>query len=496
MILLNTLKQTAYKLRLLVALIFVALVSALVWFFSRRWNLLIVRETQVPVAATQLPPHMQKAKTTPGEQPVQPIQAGEGDYYHRIYQVDILHPTMSKEALFQKVFEDINQFIASEMASFEKIKGNDDHWEVSDEFFVHITGPWNGPVRLIDLHPTSFAFVTLKGHLEAGEIQFRILDHPQQEDAFRFEIRSWARSSNVITNFFYGIIGISKFSQTRMWTFFCKRVLEESGGELIGKINVMTHRVHYKPQEPTPLWKQYTNQFDRWNSAELNYDPSKRQEFTEINGWHLDEYMIGLPSERPGEPAADGSWKAAQQIVSNYEFPDPSLVTGIFVPENPLDKRIMIIRGRFLFFTFLFGVRVSQVIDELRDVDKRGEARVWGYGYRTLSGHFEMGEITFEIWKFLKSGEVEFQMHAYSKPANITNPFYRLGFRLFGRSLQKRFGATSLERMQQLVIERIADTTETEKPIETPEVQSIANDEDASRKVEEITQADEQVSAS
>lgn len=442
---------------------------------------------EVDVATTQASPHVLQARDFEGETPVQKLDTGEGHLYHRQYQVDIAHPTMSKEALMDALKANINDFAPREMATFERTKGSDDDWQLGDEFFIRITGPWNGPVRVIDIQPTSFAFITLQGHLEAGEIEFRIVDHPEKENAIRFEIRSWARSSNRTTDFFYRFLGISKFSQTRMWTHFCSRVLQESGGDMLGDIRVTTHRVKMHPDDNVPAWKQYSSQFEQWAAAELNFDPAKREEFTESSGWHIDQYQIGLPSETPGTPAPGGSWEAAKQVLLNYEFPDPGLVTGVFVPDNPLSERIMIIRARFLIFSFLFGVRVSQVIDEERDGGKRGKAQVWGYSYRTLTGHFEMGEITFEVWKFIESGEVEFRIQSYSKTGAIQNIFYRIGFRLFGRSLQVRFGRTAITRMQQLVIQRLAaPQAAAEQPIKTPDVQPLAEDAAATQKVEQI----------
>ncbi len=467
--------------------VFAGAASLFAWWFARRWQM-AVQETELEVATTQPSVHPLNKRDFEGNKPLQLTTDGQGPLYYRVYQVDILNPQMSKEALLQLVKDDLNHYTPGELARFEKTKGAENDFKMGDEFNVIITGPWNGPVRVIDVQPDSFTFITLEGHLEAGEIQFRVIDHPDRNDAVRFEIRSWARSSDSITDFFYRVLNISKYSQTRMWAYFCREVAADSGGEILGKINIMTHKTRFDAKQETPLWKQYSGQFDQWRAAKLNFDPSKREEFTEKNGWHIDEYSIGLPSEAPGSPVPNGPWETAKQIMLNYEFPDPSLVTGIFVPDGPLKDRIMIIRARFMVFTFLFGVRVSEVIDEQRDSGKRGKAQVWGYSYSTLAGHFEMGEITFELWKFLESGEIEFRIHAYSKTNFIPNPFYRLGFRIWGRGLQRRFGHTALERMQQLVIQRVAQHPETETPIETPTVQNTREDEDASQKIEEIKQ--------
>lgn len=480
-------KHNLYKMRWLTAVAVAVPVAGIIWFFVQRWKFLVVRETEVDVPVTRSSPIAPNTGAASDKSSAQPAQSGEGDFYNRIYQVDIKGSKLTKEELIQSISHNINDFAPQEMAHFEKTEGADDTFQMGDEFLVRISGPWNGPVRVVDLQPDSFSFETLQGHLEAGKIQFIALEHPEDEGVIRFEIRSWARSSNKITDFFYRILGVSKFSQTRMWTFFCDKVVEKSGGERVGVIKVMTHKAPDITPEQQPPWKQYSSEFERWSSIELNFDPSKQEEFTEVNGWHIDEYQIGLPSETPGEPVEHGAWQIAKDIISNYEFPDPSLISGVFLPDQPLNKRIMIVRAHFLFFTFVLGVRISKVIDDIRDAGKHGQARVWGYSYSTLDGHFEMGEITFEVWKFLETGEVEFRIHAYSKPARIANPFYQLGFRIFGRSLQKRFGASSLERMQRLVLERISSSPKTDEPLETPEVSPISSDEAASDKAEEIT---------
>ena len=45
----------------------------------------------------------------------------------------------------------------------------------------------------------------------------------------------------------------------------------------------------------------------------------------------------------------------------------------------------------------------------------------------------------YEVRKWLDSGGVEFRIHAFSRPAHIPNLVIRLGFRVFGRQVQRRF---------------------------------------------------------
>jgi hypothetical protein len=210
---------------------------------------------------------------------------------------------------------------------------------------------------------------------------------------------------------------------------------------------------HSEPK--AALWEQYRAQIDALSGAEPNFDLERRHEYSRANGWHIDDYDGELPAEPPGPPVAGGSWEVACTMVREYRFPDPSLITGIFYPDRPLDQRVMLLRAQFLGLTFFFGVRVGGVLDTTRD-GPRGPERAWGYNYQTLKGHFERGQIDFTVIKELATGRVHFQIHAFSQIAKIANPFFWLGFRMFGRWLQRRFARRSLERMQLLVQEQLA----------------------------------------
>ena len=226
----------------------------------------------------------------------------------------------------------------------------------------------------------------------------------------------------------------------------------------------------------------YQARLEALGKLALNVDLERREEFTADNGWHLDSYEADLPSEPSGEPLERGSFSAAQTVLREYRFPPPDLITGIFVPDAPLEQRVMLLKARFLIFTFYFGVRVNAVIDELRPDSSE---RVWGYRYATLEGHFERGQIEFLIAKHLVTGTVQFRISAFSKTGVIRNPFYKLGFALFGRRLQVRFSRESLKRMQILEAEalRTGQTVGSAPPIQSATTEPAALD-----KLEELTQ--------
>ncbi|WP_261665021.1 DUF1990 domain-containing protein [Deinococcus sp. Marseille-Q6407] len=216
------------------------------------------------------------------------------------------------------------------------------------------------------------------------------------------------------------------------------------------------------------LYERQKYRLDQYTSAKPNFDPTRLSEYTADTGWHVDDYEQDLMPESPGDPWPDGSFQAAQQVLSNYTFPPPDLITGIFTPDTPLEDRIMVLRGRFLIFTFWFGVKVNQVVDEVRALPDGSHEAVWGYSYQTLEGHYEMGQIDFTVHKALETGRVTFRIHAVSRTGKIANPIYRLGFRMFGRYLQRRFAYSSMRRLKQQVGEMLREGRLTPPPSQTP----------------------------
>ena len=125
----------------------------------------------------------------------------------------------------------------------------------------------------------------------------------------------------------------------------------------------------------------------------------------------------------------------------------------------------------------LDALPTAQVIDiRVGDGGDGTLEAVWGYNYHTLEGHFEQGQIEFTIHKQLNTGRVLMRIHAVSKTGHISNPFYRIGFRLFGRSLQRRFAHGSLHRTRQQVQDMLRKGKTSPPPSETP-VQPVGTEQ-------------------
>jgi uncharacterized protein (UPF0548 family) len=136
--------------------------------------------------------------------------------------------------------------------------------------------------------------------------------------------------------------------------------------------------------------------------------------------------------------------------MREYAFADPAIVRAVYRDDAPLEGRNILLKVRFWGLRFRFGVRIGDVVDETRTVEGR-EIRVWGWNYATLEGHLEMGQMDYEVWKWLDTGAVEFRIHVVSRQSRAGNPIVRLGFRIFGRREQVRFARRACERMARLV---------------------------------------------
>jgi uncharacterized protein (UPF0548 family) len=179
----------------------------------------------------------------------------------------------------------------------------------------------------------------------------------------------------------------------------------------------------------------------------VNYDPDALDLAHPPAGWNVDHRCQPLPSEPPGAPVSAGSWEIARRLVREYEFADPSMVKAFYDPGQPLEGRNMLLEVRTLSVVRVHvGVRVVAVYDETRTLDERA-ARVFGWAYRTLEGHFEMGQMDWQVWKWLDTGEVEFRVNAVSRTAPIANPIVRLGFWLLRDHERELFLQSTARRM-------------------------------------------------
>jgi hypothetical protein len=170
---------------------------------------------------------------------------GAGPHFHRRYSVRIADADLTAEQLAERLKSDPDDAAPSEFATFQKLHGESGVMRVNDEFVVRMPGPWDGPVRVASTSPRSFRLVTLAGHLEAGQIEFRASNGDQLE----FEIESWARSGDRLSELLYDRLRLSKEVQFHMWTSFLERVVKLAGGRRDGGLRIETRKVTEVPPE-------------------------------------------------------------------------------------------------------------------------------------------------------------------------------------------------------------------------------------------------------
>jgi hypothetical protein len=165
---------------------------------------------------------------------------GAGPLLHRRYRARILGSRLGAAALIAHVAADPNRVAPGGLAHFQKVAGDEGRMAVGDEFVVRMPGPWDGPVRVVDIGPEHFRLATLDGHLEAGQIEWRAVD---EDGALVFGIDSWARSGDRLSDLMHNHLRMAKEVQLHMWTSVLERVARLVGGRLEDGLDIETRRV-------------------------------------------------------------------------------------------------------------------------------------------------------------------------------------------------------------------------------------------------------------
>src|SRR5579871_6753851 len=171
---------------------------------------------------------------------VQGQEDGYGPLFHRRYTTRIRESGLGAAELMGKLQADLNRAAPTKFARFQLLHGERGRLRVGDEYVGRMPGPWDGPVRVVDVGSCSFRLATLAGHLEAGQIEFRA--SVDEDSVVVFEIESWARSSSALVNLLYHRLRMAKEVQAHMWISFLERVVRLAGGRMTGGIELHTER--------------------------------------------------------------------------------------------------------------------------------------------------------------------------------------------------------------------------------------------------------------
>ena len=376
---------------------------------------------------------------------VQRSRDGVGPLVHRIYRTRIVGSDLEPEELMERIGADLDRIAPSWFATFQKLDG-EGPLTLGDEYVVRMPGPWDGPVRVVAVRPDGFRLATLLGHLEAGQIEFRAR---AQHRVLEFTIESWARSGDRLSDLMYTHLRLAKEVQLHMWTSALERVVKLAGGRMEGGIVITTRPVKTARDSTGMTNRRAMRRLADLKHRRVNFDAARIADFNKSTGWHVDDMIEPLPHEASGPPLRGGAWELARRLTVEYQLADPGVLRAVYHPDAPLEGRDMLLQIRFLGLRFAVGVRIGEVYEDERELDGR-RAHVFGWAYRTLEGHFEQGEMHYQVWKWLDTGDIEFRLHAVSKAAETGPWVLRTGFRLVGRSNQLRFYRQTCRRVRRL----------------------------------------------
>src|SRR5215210_3911747 len=287
---------------------------------------------------------------------LQRVEDGTGPLFHRTYRVRIREAdeaALSPEELVARIAVDPDRVAPREFATFNKVSGEDGSLRIGDEYVVRMPGPWDGPVRVVEVTPSSFRLATLRGHLEAGQIEFSTA---ARDEHVVFTIESWARSGDRLSSLLYERLRMAKEIQLHIWTSFLERVARLAGGRLTGGVEIRTLRVDSRAASDRRL--------EALRRAPLNFDPAELERPDPRAGWRVDDHRQPLPPEPPGPPVAGGSWEVASRLVRDYELADPGIVRALYRPDDAFEGRDMLLVLGFLGLRFRAGVRVDGAHDQ------------------------------------------------------------------------------------------------------------------------------------
>lgn len=148
-------------------------------------------------------------------------------------------------------------------------------------------------------------------------------------------------------------------------------------------------------------------------------------------GWATDQNRMKIGNGR-------SDFENAKRAIRNWRMFDMSWVRLCW-PESPIENgRVVAILICHFGFYSLNAARIVYVIDE---PDR------FGFAYGTLQDHAESGEERFLVEFTPETGDVVYDLFAFSRPGHFLS---HLGYPL-ARSLQKKFAAGSMAAMVQAV---------------------------------------------
>ncbi len=194
---------------------------------------------------TDLPPRLPPEAV---DSRVQLAQDGTGPLFHRLFRVRITDADVAPARLVEWICCDFKRFVPSEVVDIHTGELREQGLDVDDELLVEMPGPWNGPVKVVHRDDDRLHLVTLRGHMEAGQVQFRARE---DDGLLVFEIELWACPATRLVHLLYSHLRLAKEIQLNMWVRFCLSAAEMSGGRPLDGVHISTRWL--ESPEGTPV---------------------------------------------------------------------------------------------------------------------------------------------------------------------------------------------------------------------------------------------------
>jgi len=203
------------------------------------WRTTPIDRSEVPGTVAQDTPPPLPPDTDRSEH--QGVEDGFGPLMHRCYIARVDDAQRNAQEVISAFAAVPDRAVPRALATFVKVEGEKDVLRVGDEFTVRMPGPWDGPVRVVEVTDNGFGLVTLEGHLEAGRIRFTADDLAPGRLELRIE--AWARGGDRLSDLLFDRLPVNKEVQLHMWTSVLERLIKLSGGTRDGRIDITTRRV-------------------------------------------------------------------------------------------------------------------------------------------------------------------------------------------------------------------------------------------------------------
>ena len=159
--------------------------------------------------------------------PEQPPRSGEGTLHRSRYWADIRGTPMSADELFEMVRQEFYDLPPEGLLEVGVEPGGARVPEEGSTLTMAIPLRGTIQVRVAEIADNTITFATIDGHFLSGVIRFMV-EERSEEDAIRFEIRSYARPTDTADRIAMGTVG--RAAQKLTWKSVVEEVVKRSGG--------------------------------------------------------------------------------------------------------------------------------------------------------------------------------------------------------------------------------------------------------------------------